>query len=194
MPLTHEFSKQPPAWFENRMVRKGTKCFSGYLKSLVEPISDGELDQLHVVDAVDLLHIVTWPTDATYGDVAAHYLNYVLKWYGQYQIVGFDGYNNVMSTKIGQQNRWAQSNASADLVLVESTDSQASILSNRNNTSQLIIMVQELLTLEGIKCYQSQTDADSMLAQITLETAATTDRPVIQVSKDTDLLTNLYME
>ena len=55
--------------------------------------------------------------------------------------MGFDGYNNVMSTKIGQQNRWAQSNASADLVLVESTDSQASILSNRNNTSQLIIMV-----------------------------------------------------
>ena len=55
-------------------------------------------------------------------------------------------------------------------------------------------MVQELLTLEGIKCYQSQTDADSMLAQITLETAATSDRPVIQVSKDTDLLTNLYME
>ena len=103
----------------------------------------------------------------------------------------------MISATIGKQNRRAQSNASADLVLVESTvitDSQASILSNRNNTSQLIIMVQELLTLEGIKCYQNQTDADSMLTQITLETAATTDRPVIQVSKDTDLLTNLYME
>ena len=135
LPLTHEFPKQPPAWFESRMVRKGTKHFSGYVKSHVESISDGELDQLHVVDAVDLLHIVTWPTDSTYKDVAAHYLNYVLKWYGQYHIVGFDGYNNVMSTKIGQQNRWAQSNASADLVLVESTDSQAAILSNRNNTS-----------------------------------------------------------
>ena len=55
-------------------------------------------------------------------------------------------------------------------------------------------MAKDLLTLEGIKCYQSQADADFMLAQITLETAATTHRPVIQVRKDTDLLTNLYME
>ena len=44
-------------------------------------------------------------------------------------------------------------------------------------------MAKELLTLEGIKCYQSQADAHFMFAQITLETAATTDRPMIKVTE-----------
>ena len=104
------------------------------------------------------MHTFIWPTDATYGDVATNYLNYVLHHFGRESTVGFDGYDNVMSTKRAEQNRRTQANTSADVILGQSTnvtDSQASVLANRKNKTQLINMVKERLNSEGNKCCQS---------------------------------------
>lgn len=59
----------------------------------------------------------------------------------------------------------------------------------------------ELTTL-GVTCLQSQADADFLISDTAVEHAVSTDRPVILVGKDTDLLVmlldrakrNLYMQ
>ena len=97
-------------------------------------------------------------------------------------------------TKTIEQNIRIELNTPVYVVLAESTlvtDSQASILGNWHNKSQLIGIVKQWFYPEGIKCYQSQADADYMLTQITLETADTPDRPIVQVGEDTDMLTKL---
>ena len=45
-----------------------------------------------VIDGGHLLHVVVWPTDATYQDVCDAYATYALRHYNNDYIVVFDGY------------------------------------------------------------------------------------------------------
>ena len=69
--LNYEFSKQPPALFENGAMRKNTKSdFAKELKVSVEKLSAEALPNArYVVDGGHLIHSVLWSLSCTYMDV-----------------------------------------------------------------------------------------------------------------------------
>ena len=96
--LKYEFSNQAPALFDNGTLRKSVKSsLAAVLKSPVKPIADGVLDSpIYILDGGYLLHSYTWPTDSTYGDIAANYVRLVIRYYGRESTVCLDGYNDAM--------------------------------------------------------------------------------------------------
>lgn len=195
--LKHEFSKQPPSLFDKGTMRKTAKSvLAQQLKTLVAPISASTLQHpYYVIDGGYLLHSVTWPLNCSYGDVCANYVSYVINNYGTDCTVCFDGYTNVsMSTKVAEQNRRGDPNASADVIFDETTsvtNSRQSILANRNNKARIISKVMEGLRAECVRCCQSVADADYLIANTTIVQADNMQRPVVLVGNDTDLLVML---
>ncbi|KAL8625560.1 hypothetical protein ACOMHN_014648 [Nucella lapillus] len=193
--LRHEFGSKPPALFNKGIMRKNTKSvLANVLKSKVTPVAAGLQNPYYIIDGGHLLHSVKWPAGSTYDQVCDEYVAHVLNSYGKVSTVIFDGYNDIMSTKVAEQQRRAIKNVSPDILFeldMSVTTHQNLFLANRRNKARLITKLMPKLESSDVTCSQSPADADYLISNTALTSANLLDRPVVLVGTDTDLLVML---
>ena len=100
--MGYELAKHPPSLFARGVISRTAKSALGtFLKSKVDVHGKGVLDGGH------LLHVVPWPTVATYNQVCEAYVTYTVRHYGGQSAVVFDGYGRPASTTAVEQQRRA---------------------------------------------------------------------------------------
>ena len=189
--LTFKLAPQPPALFQDGVVRKAAKSSLGLLlRSFTQQTKLSE-NSLYVLDGGHLLQSVIWPNPSNYAGVCLTYISYILKHYGNSTTVVFDGYGNQPSTKANEQQRRAQKNTYRDIMFEESMPTtQAAFISNGNNKKRLIERLTEKMLLAGIRVKQAQADADTLIVSTALSTAESEKLPVIVVGTE---MTDVYM-
>ena len=117
--IEYELAKQPPSLFDNSLglLRKSNKSVMGTIHKSHMLIDIAE-DALFVQDGGNLLHTVPWAADdkCTYKDECREYVSYKLRYYGENAMEVFDGYNDVTSTKIAEQQGRATQCTSAEII------------------------------------------------------------------------------
>ena len=191
----YELAPQPPSLFHDGVMRKTQKSALGdLLKGFVDHYSTIPENSIYVIDGGYLLHKVIWSTPSSYGDISQMYITYVLKHYGVGTTVVFDGYSDVISTKVVEQSRRAQRNMSSDIIFDDNTPtrtSQASFLSNSHNKSRLIEGLIKKMPNFGIRVKQAEADGDALIISTALDVVEAAEVPVVVVGTDTDLLVML---
>ena len=192
-------AKQPPSIFDKETLQKTQKSVLGtLLKEQADVREDIPENSLYVIDDGHLLHVVTWPTDATYSDVLEEYVSYTTKHYGTSCIVVFDGYTNSSnSTKVAEQQHRAPFSVLADILFetdMKVTTTKTAFLANRNNKSRLIEHLISQFQGNGVLCKQHHADADHLIVSTAMAEASKESRPVVVVGTDTDLLVMLVAQ
>ena len=146
-----------------------------------------------VVDGGALLHKVIWPSNGTYGEVISQYDGYLNRKYGNYRTVCvvFDGYLHDMSTK-NQEHIWRGSTSAVNVTVTKDatvTCSRDKFLRNPSNKEQLIVVLTNDLKDTGKLVFQSQSDADILIVNTTLEFAS--EKDVVVVADNTDIVVML---
>lgn len=142
---------------KNQKLRKPDKAtLSRFLKACVEPVEKKTCTSL-VVDGGWLLHNVKWGANLTWKDVAERYLRFV-KSMGIHHLwitVFFDGYGS--STKDHDhlrqtKNAGCDSKIRLDLKVIIAREK---FRDNKNNKTQLILLLAETFTKNGIRVYSN---------------------------------------
>ena len=141
----------------------------------------------YVLDGGALLQRIPWSRGSTYGDICHQYIEYVA---GKYKdaIVVFDGYEN-MSTKDMTQRRRSKGKAGATVTVAASmitTMKKDQFLANQKNKQQFIFMLSAELDKSNCKTYHASGDADLLMVQKAVQSAATST--TVLVGEDTDLI------
>ncbi|KXJ09307.1 hypothetical protein AC249_AIPGENE3666, partial [Exaiptasia diaphana] len=144
-------------------------------------------DPYFVLDGGALLHRIPWPSNVTYADICAQYVQYIKRRYNRATIV-FDGYMCGPSTKdcTHQRRTTAHSpevNFQQDMVLKLKKDE---FLSNPSNKQKFVNLLGEKLRLAGYKVYHSVSDADLAIALTTIQSSES--ETTVLIGDDTDLL------
>ncbi|ELU12774.1 hypothetical protein CAPTEDRAFT_192602 [Capitella teleta] len=188
--LAYELAPQPTALFTDGVIRKTNKSIFGQLlKSQTEAIDHYPVNSTFTVDGGYLLHVVLWPTHATYDEICRGYTSFVLRHFGN-AIVVFDGYETTLSTKTTEQNRRMAKGISREIIFdgtMTTTVSQESFQANRNNKSRLIGLLRDLFKDLDVRTFQTDSDADATIVQTAL-THSTDGQTVVVIGNDTYLL------
>ena len=106
----------------------------------------------------------------------------------------FDGYEGPPSTENAERQRRAKQPTSPDILFeynMKTTTSQKSFLQNQKNKSRLITYLTPELQKCDIQDMQHHADADPLVVKTALSTASVSDRPIVVVATDTDILVML---
>ena len=195
--LCYELAQQPPSLFDKGGMRTSNKHVLGtYLKSKVTVIQAIPEPAHFVIDGGHLLHLISWPKDATYQQVLDTYVSYVRNHYGSGSHVVFDGYSDMMTTKDAERQRRALHLASSDIIFertMKVTMPQKAFLHNARNKSRLIKFLMDDLERNRINVAQHRGDADSLIVSTALA-LCDQEKPLIVVATDTDILVMLISQ
>jgi len=205
--VKYELCKEPPALFENGMMRHNTKstltkCFETTTPAAARRVES----EVTVIDGGYLLHVVAWPHPGkrgarrnTWGDVCGGYVSYIerhFRAHGPVKVV-FDGYGVRWSTKCEEQRRRATllgTKFSPDIEIDEDLPvcdiQREDFLANVKNKSSFIELLSEFLVKANVEVIKAEADADVLIAETALA-QGTPLRHVRVVATDTDVLTVL---
>ena len=188
--LRYELSPFPQAYFNTFGMLKNTKSdlYKYFIKSSIN-VRD-PLRTHYIMDGGFLIHKVKWTLHQSFSSIMDNYVKYIKNNYGNICTVVFDGYES-LTTKASERNRRDKHKASADVYFNENMSlkiSQEKFLSNTKNKNNIIKMLQNKLTNAGIHSKQCKADADRTIVTTAIEIAKTSDRTVVVVSEDTDVL------
>ncbi|GBM47025.1 hypothetical protein AVEN_91969-1, partial [Araneus ventricosus] len=177
--------------FTGEIMRKGTKSS---LYTSFSPITEDvkpEGSQYVVVDGVHLLHKIVWRQQATFGEIADRYVQYLNNKYGQDIAVIFDGFpdDDKKSTKNCERIRRA-AHFSPDVMFHEETVLQYTkekLLANECNKKRFIELLKKALQKANICVQQEVEDVDLTIANSAISVAPQYDY-VCVVGEDIDLL------
>ena len=169
-----------------------------YLKSKVTVIQAIPEPAHFVIDGGHLLHLISWPKDATYTyqQVLDTYVSYVRNHYGSGSHVVFDGYSDMMTTKDAERQRRASHLASSDIIFertMKVTTPQTAFLHNARNKSSLIKFLMDDLECNRINVAQHRGDTDSLIVSTALA-LCDQEKSVIVVATDTNILVMLISQ
>ena len=143
----------------------------------------------HVLDGGVLLHRITWPHGLpTYQDICALCCDYILSRNFGPVIVVFDGYR-IPSTKYTTHQRRTGGKVGIEVTFtgdVKLTMSKDVFLSNVTNKQNFIDMLSHYLQLAECLTEHAEEDADLLIAQTAVQSAAT--KNTVLVADDTDLV------
>ena len=145
-------------------------------------------DAKFVIDGSALLHRVYWKSDSSFMDVVFQRVVYIKNNFGDACTVVFDGYQ--ASTKDHEHSRRKCGRAAAYTKITENLivpDNQQAFLKNDLNKTQFIAMFLKDLKEAGHYVYQSDDDADIMIAKRAL-TLLNSDHNTVVVSDGIDIL------
>lgn len=189
----HELTAEPTALFRNSFMRKPDK--PAILRNVIEDVQTNDVPHnvTFVLDGGALLHRVHWRKGIRFSEVLHQYKNFILRRYGNYPLVVFDGYQDVLSTKDHEHSRRSLKIVSRCPDVSFDTDTpvifeQQAFLANASNKDNFIQLLSSHLEHEGCKTIQSDGDADVDIVKEALNLAAKQDCPVAVVGEDTDLL------
>ena len=187
----HELCHYPPALFESvNAIRPTTQSsladalwFSGTEKL---PGSSGIVQ--YVLNGGVILHRIPGIRGSTYDQIFEQYSAYVIRKYGR-TIVVFDGYSNKPSTKECAHMRRSGGTIGVTVHFISSMALQTKkeeFLSNKHNKELLIALLSQRLEQAGCEIHQARGDANVLIVQTALTSAA--KQETIRVGDDTDML------
>lgn len=186
-----ELAPYPPSIFKDGEIRSGTK--SQLLKefdSISPPEQHAPKNTVYVLDGGFLLHKLVWQKPATYKDICAQYVNYVIHCYGANCVIVFDGYDEThFSTKgLLQKSRSKQSRV-VDLIIPDTTIpcTQEEFLRNSENKKKFIALLTDCFHEKGMTVYQAERDADVLICLTAIKLCYQHEF-VTLVSEDTDIM------
>jgi hypothetical protein len=100
------------------------------------------------------LHVVLWPTHATYDEICRGYTSFVLRHFGNALVV-FDGYETTLVKGIPREIFFDGTRTM--------TVSQESFLANRNYKSRLTGLLRDLFKDLDVRTFQTDSDADTTI-------------------------------
>lgn len=200
--LQHELAPFPLSLFTENGFRKNVKSqLYDEFTSTNAPTHSNNV--VHVVDGGFLLHKVIWQKNNTVEEIINKYLYYVQKNYAANSFIVFDGYPDIEntvtataattsnSTKKAERNRRKTSEIIPEFNYQNHTKipfSQEKFLSNEKNKDKIIKTLSEKLQSQGFFCKQAEEDADAEIINTSIEIAKDSNKTVIVVGQDIDLL------
>lgn len=146
-------------------------------------------DVTYVLDGGALLYSQTWSKTATFVQLIACYVDFVIRHYGLATVV-FDGYGSGPSTKDAAHLRRKNGLKTTNDVQFEDdmfvADTREAFLKNEVNKQRFINRLSKALEDSGIEVIQEDGDADCCIVRTVLQKA--TAFPTTLVANDTDLL------
>ena len=134
------------------------------------------------------LSCIAWTVGATYDQICEQYSAYVIRKYGR-AIVVFDRYSDTPSTKDCAHMRRSGGTIGATVQFTPSMALQTKkeeFLSNKQNKQRFIALLSKRLEQAGCEIHQARGDADVLIVQTALTSAA--ERETVLIGDDTDLL------
>ena len=191
MPLTTLMRHSVSALFDDTLVPRAPQkvVLANAIWTRLPPDIAGPTGEVqHVLDGGALLHRITWPHGLpTYQAICALFCDYLSRNFGLVIIV-FDGYR-IPSTKYTTHQRRTGGEVGIEVTFtgdVKLTMSKDVFLSNVANKQNFIDMLSHYLQLAECLTEHAEEDADLLIAQTAVQSAATTN--TVLVADDTDLV------
>ena len=147
----------------------------------------------HVIDGGSLLQRIPWKRDESFNSIAKGYVEYIQQKFTNPFVV-FDGYNAGPGTKDTAHLRRTKGLIGPKVNFVGSMPLKTKkehFLSNSENKQRFIDMLSSKLQEHGIKTLHAESDADLLIVQTAVDSAANSATTV--VGEDTDLLVLLCL-
>ena len=129
-----------------------------------------------VLDGGHLVHVVPWPTAATYKQVCQAYVTYTVQHYGGQSVIVFDGCGSTSSTNAAEQQRRVTQSISADILFecdMKTTTTQKAFLANSKNKVRVIVKLTTELQHARVIVKQDTADADHLTVSTAMTLAQT---------------------
>ena len=188
IPLTTEMRQSVSALFDDTLMPRAPQkaVLANAIWTRLPPDIAGPTGEVqHVLDGGALLHCITWPHGlTTYQEICALYCDYLSRNFWPV-IVVFDGYH-IPSTKYTTRQRRTGGEVGIevtftwDVKLTMSKDVFLSNVANKQNMLSHYLQLAECLT------EHAEEDADLLIAQTAVQSAAT--KNIVLVADDTDLV------
>ena len=186
--------------FEKGLMRKNTKSVLG---TLIKGASGTKLcgkrpEELYIVDGGKFLKSGPWCENGTYRDVCNEYIVYAKQHYTAHAHFVMDGYDDLNSTKKGEQARRIKGKVSRNIVFNEETTlseyTKGEFLNNEENKKNFIKLLSARLRQEGYEVTECTGDADTTIAEEALCLSQANHHPVILDASDTDIIVMLVSD
>ena len=191
MPSTTEKHQSVSALFDDTLMPRAQQkaVLANAIWTRLPPDIAGPTGEVQpVLDGGALLHRITLPHGfPTYQEICALYCDYLSRNFGP-AIVVFDGYR-IPSTKYTTRQRRTGGKVGIEVTFtgyVKLTMSKDVFLSNVANKQNFIDMSSHYLQLAGCLTEHAEEDADLLIAQTAVQSAAT--KNTVLVADDTDLV------
>ena len=191
MPLTTERRNSVSALFDDTLMPIALQkaILANAIWTRLPPDIAGPTGEVqHVLDGGALLHRITWPHGLpTYQEICALYCDYLSRIFW-HVIVVFDGYH-IPSTKYTTHQRRTGGEVGSEVTFtgdVKLTMSKDVFLSNVANKHNFIDMLSHYLQLAECLTEHAEEDADLLIAQTAVQSAAA--KNTVLVADDTDLV------
>ena len=178
MPVTTERRHPVSALFDDTLMPRAPQkaVLANAIWTRLPPDIAGPTGEVqHVLDDGALLHRITWPHGfPPYQDICALYCDHLSRNFGP-AIVIFDGYR-IPSTKYTTHQRRTGGKFGIEVTFrgdVKLTMSKDVFLSNVANKQNFIDMLSLYMQLAGCLTEHAEEDADLLIAQTALQSAAT---------------------
>ena len=190
--FTYELCTFPPAFTESDgLLREANKPqIANSIWSSIGPDVASLPDSVsYVLDGGFLLHRISWAKGQTYNEICDSYVDYVIKHYGEGTTVVYDGYDGKPSTKDTTHVRRTKGKQG---IAVHFTGEmrlnmkKPDFLTNLDNKQRFLEMLAIKMNEAKLQAIQSSGDADLLIVQTAIKSAAT--RPTVVIGEDTDLL------
>ena len=188
--FTHEPCSYPPALFQttNVLLSPNKAALADATLKQVPDMPSPAKPVQYVLDGGALLHRILWPSGEKFDAICSLYVQYVWDKYRSPVIV-LDGYQNGPSTEDNTYSRRTKSSIAAEMRFtgdVICSMKKDVFLSNMTNKQRFITLLSSHLQQNNIVVIHAEADADVLVAQTAIESAASND--TVLVGDDTDLL------
>lgn len=188
--FSHELAAFPMSLFDHAGMRKTAKSSLYKVFNKIDERIEKPARCVYVIDGGYLLHSVYWPQNVKVSEICDVYIKHVIKKYGLYVVIVFDGYSeSSASTKNCERNRRYWNNTSAEVIFDENTTlivAQDKFFGNSKNKARFIAHLSARFQEAGLKAINCIDDADLCVVETAIKESQGTS--AIVVGQDIDLL------
>ena len=187
--FTFELCTFPPALIESDgLLREANKPqIANSIWSSIGPDVASLPDSVsYVLDGGSLLHRISWAKGQTYNEICDSYVDYVIKRYGEGTTVVYDGKPSTKDTTHVRRTKGKQGIAVHFTGEMRLNMKKTDFLTNLDNKQRFLEMLAIKMNEAKLQAIQSSGDADLLIVQTAIKSAAT--RPTVVIGEDTDLL------
>ena len=188
--FTHELCSYPLALFKttNVLPSPNKAALADTMWKQVPAMRSPATPAQYVLDGYVLLHRILWPSDEKFDAICSRYVHYVLDKY-RLPVIVFDGYQNGPSTEDNTHSRRTKSSMAAEVRFtgeITCSMKEAVFFFNKTNKQRFITLLSSHLQQNNSVVIDVEADADVLVVQTAIESAASND--TVLVGNNTDLL------
>lgn len=182
-----ELASYPLSIFnENGMRKSETVSMFKYFDKIQDPcnIEFNKENSIFIISGDCLLNKVLWNSNQTFGQVIDEYVQYVLYYYGQYNVViAFDGRKDQLSKSMSVASAIVHFETHMKISV-----KQSDFLSEETNKLRFVDHLQRRFNEENIQIYQAENNSDRLIPKIAISIAEQHSENIVVVAEDLDTL------